>query len=121
MKQAKELCPTATKSRADLGALILDIRPKNEVALFRFDVDNYTNIPIDELPKRMDELPKDQRIVCVDNIPENAMHVAQFLLQNGFEKAYFMKRPVSKWLSKGFPVVGETPTNTEEHNCGCSH
>jgi len=121
MNQPKELCPTATKSRADLGALILDIRPKEEVAVFHFDVPNYKNIPVNELQNRLEELPKDERIVCVDNHPENAAIVAQFLLQNGFKKAYYMKRSVVKWVSKGFPVIGNLSGEIEEHSCGCSH
>lgn len=121
MKHAKELCPTATKSRADLGALILDIRPKSEAEKFHFDVTNYINIPIEELANRLEELPKEQRIVCVDKHPENALNVAQFLLENGFKKAYFMKRSVDKWVSKGFPIIGDLPQNSNEHSCDCSH
>ncbi len=121
MKQAKELCPTATKSRADLGAFILDIRPKSEVEKFHFDVTNYINIPIEELANRLEELPKEQRIVCVDKDPVNAFNVAQFLLGNGFKKTYFMKRSVDKWVSKGFPIIGDLPQNSNEHSCGCSH
>jgi len=121
MNQAKELCPTATKSRAELGALILDIRSKDETAVFRFDVANYINIPVNEIQNRLQELPNNQRIVCVGNNPKNAAMVAQFLLQNGFKKAYYMKRSVVKWASKGFPIIGSLSAESEGHSCDCSH
>jgi len=121
MKQPKDLCPTATKKRTELGALILDLRNKKEVETFRFDVDNYINIPVDELNNRMEELPKESRIICVDNDPSVAFTAAQFLLNRGFDKVYYMRRSAEKWASKGFPILGNLSDSNKSDSCGCSH
>lgn len=121
MKQAKDLCPTATKKRTELGAWILDLRDQEDVNQFRFDVANYISIPLKQLENRQNELPKGERIICVCDNPSNATLAAQYLLNQGFEKVYYMRRSVVKWLAKGFPVIGDVSKDTEQTSCGCSH
>ena len=57
----KEICPTTTQEWVKRGALLVDVREKDEVAELAYDVHNIVNIPLSEFEDHYTELPT---LVC---------------------------------------------------------
>jgi hypothetical protein len=49
----------------DEGTIILDVRADNEFRRAHIDHPKVRNIPLDELPGRLAEIPKDRKILCL--------------------------------------------------------
>lgn len=119
LKQAKEICPTTTMGKVKEGALIVDVRNKDEVAEVTFDVPNYINIPLNELGNRINEIPKDKEIIMVCRSGERSLKTTYFLMNAGYENVYNMRDGIIKWASKGFPTKGNVDVllNAESRDC----
>ncbi|MDZ7615044.1 MAG: rhodanese-like domain-containing protein [Flavobacteriaceae bacterium] len=61
----KEICPTTTQNWIKEGALLIDVREKDEVNDLAYDVPNSINIPLSEFEERFNEIPKDKPVVMV--------------------------------------------------------
>ena len=59
----KEICPTASQKWVEKGALLIDVREKDEVEILSYDVPNLINIPLSEFEDRYTEIPKDIKVV----------------------------------------------------------
>ena len=119
MKEAKQICPTTTLGKVNDGALIVDVRNKDEVATVTFDVPNYINIPLNELENRINEIPKDKEIVMVCQSGERSLRTTYFLMNAGYENVYNMRDGIEKWALKGFPTKGDTASLLNGGSC-CS-
>lgn len=76
-------------SGEDKDAVIVDARTKEEVAelgIFK----NTINIPLDELPNRMDELPKDKKIYVHCSTGDRADMAYKELVKNGFNVKFLL-------------------------------
>jgi rhodanese-related sulfurtransferase len=51
-----EICPTTTQSWVKRGALLVDVRERDEVEQLAYDVPNIVNIPLSEFEIRYKEL-----------------------------------------------------------------
>ena len=120
LKQAKEICPTTTMGKVKEGALIVDVRNKDEVAEVTFDVPNYMNIPLNELENRINEIPKDKEIIMVCRSGERSLKTTYFLMNAGYQKVFNMRDGIIKWASKNFPTKGDTSSLLAQSNCDCS-
>ena len=89
------------------GALVVDVRNKNEVAEVTFDVPDYMNIPLGELEERINEIPKEKDIVMVSRSGTRSLKATYFLMNAGYENVSNMDGGILKWLQKGFPTIGE--------------
>jgi ArsR family transcriptional regulator len=58
----KRLSPDEIKQLVQEKAFLLDVRPPEEIAQLG-TLKGYVNIPLDQLEKRMGEIPKGKRIV----------------------------------------------------------
>jgi len=85
-------------------AVFLDVRYKEECDSLRFNFDLFgikaIEIPIDELPDRIDELPKDKLIGTFCSSKTRASWAYIYLISKGFENV--------KWISAGNEEVGMT-------------
>jgi len=104
----KEICPTTTQSWVKDGALLIDVREKEEVAQLTFDVPHIINIPLSEFEERFAEIPKDQQVVVVDTKGSKSLRAAGFLVNHGYTKAVNMKYGLERWVQKGYPTNGDT-------------
>ena len=71
------------------NVMIIDARTKEEVAelgIFK----NTVNIPLDEIPKRMNELPKDKQIYIHCSTGARADMAYQQLVKNGFNVKFLL-------------------------------
>ena len=94
----------AAKMRDD-GAFILDIRRTDEFNLVH--IPGSTNIPLTELPDRLNEIPKDRQIVVVCVRGNNAMTGRKILLAAGFTQVVSLGSGVVGWQWEGMPIAIE--------------
>lgn len=84
------------------GQFVLDVRTQAEWD--EYHVESATLIPLDELPDRLNELPKDQEIVVVCHSGNRSSVAAQILRENGFQ-AVSVAGGLKAWRAAGYPVV----------------
>ncbi len=120
MKRAKEICPTTTMKKVNDGALMVDVRNRQEVEVVNFDVPNYLNIPLNELEVRLHEIPKDKEIVMVCRSGERSLKTTYYLMNAGYQNVYNMRDGLIKWATKGFPVKGDVGELLKADTCDCS-
>ncbi len=119
---AKQICPTTTQQWVKNGALLVDVREKEEIEQLAYDVPNIINIPLSELENRFTEIPKDKEVVMVCRGGGRSLKAANFLLDNGYdpEKVVNMQHGIIRWVQKGFPTKGDTSaveTKSEGSSC----
>jgi rhodanese-related sulfurtransferase len=115
----KEICPTASQKWVEKGALLIDVREKDEVEILSYDVPNLINIPLSEFEDRYTEIPKDIKVVMVCKSGGRSLRAAGFLVNHGYEKVVNMKHGIIRWVQKGFPTKGDTSSVTDGDSC-CS-
>ncbi|MCF8459109.1 MAG: rhodanese-like domain-containing protein [Flavobacteriales bacterium] len=115
----KEICPTTTQQWVKNGALLVDVREKDEVALLAYDVSNIINIPLSEFENRYSEVPKDQEVVMVCKGGERSLRAAGFLVNHGYTNVVNMQHGLVRWVEKGFPTTGDTGSIKDGGSC-CS-
>lgn len=120
----KEICPTTTQEWVKNGALLVDVREKDEVAQLVYDVPNIINIPLTEFEERYTEIPKDKEIVMVCRSGGRSLRAAGFLVNHGYDKVVNMQHGIIRWTQKGFPTKGDTSsvlgTAQDSGCCGTS-
>ncbi len=89
------------------GAFVLDVRTPQEWE--EYHAPNTTLIPLDELPQRVDEVPRDQEIVVICRSGNRSQVGRDILLQAGFENVTSVAGGLQAWRAAGYPVVTQTP------------
>jgi rhodanese-related sulfurtransferase len=79
----KEICPTTTQEWVKKGALLVDVREKDEVEQLVYDVPTILNIPLSEFEERFHEIPKDKDVVMVCKSGSRSFRAAGFLVNHG--------------------------------------
>lgn len=113
----KEVCPTSTLELIKRNYLLLDVREEKEFNQFSFDVPRVLHIPMSQLVLRMDEIPKNEKVIVASLTGERSLEVVHLLSDYGFNDLLHMKKGLSKWIQKGYPIKGET-TIEEKSCCG---
>jgi hydroxyacylglutathione hydrolase len=95
----------------DLGygdALLLDVREPEEYV--HGHVPGAINIPQADLASRLDELPRDQRLLVICQLGLRSLRAAQFLRQMGFQWVATVAGGTSAWCAAARPLeAGEMP------------
>ncbi len=107
-KTATEICPTTTQGRVKAGALLVDVRERDEVAQLAYDVPNLINISLSEFEERYQELPKDKELVMVCRGGGRSLKATYYLMNMGYENVVNMQHGIVRWVQKGFPTKGDT-------------
>jgi rhodanese-related sulfurtransferase len=96
VQQAKEMI-----DRSDV--FILDVRTQEEYDAGH--IRNSTLIPLQVLDKRLNELPRDKKILvyCMSGI--RSAQASGILVNNGFKEIYNMKGGITDWINAGYEVV----------------
>ncbi len=115
----KEICPTTTQEWVNKGALLVDVREKDEVLELAYDVSKIINIPLSEFEKRFTEIPKDQDVVMVCKSGGRSLRAAGFLINHGYTNVVNMQHGIARWVQKGFPIKGNPSVVTSSDSC-CS-
>ncbi len=82
--------------------LLLDVRNSNEYDSGH--IEGATNIPLAKLPKRLDNLPKDQPIVCVCRSGPRGRDAAYLLQEAGFEVCNLVGG-ILRWRDEGGELI----------------
>lgn len=115
----KEICPTSAWKRAKSGALLVDVREKEEILALAFDVPDILHIPLSELEERFTEIPKERDVILVCKGGSRSLRATAFLQNHGYTNAVNMQFGLARWVQKGFPVTGDTSVVTGSDSC-CS-
>jgi rhodanese-related sulfurtransferase len=104
--RSSSLPPEITVSQAyeayQDGALILDVRTQEEWDTLH--IPETTLIPLDQLPDRYEELPKNEQIVVICRSGNRSQVGRDILLEAGFKKVTSVNGGVNAWATAGYPV-----------------
>lgn len=115
----KEICPTTTQQWVKNGALLVDVREKDEIEQLAFDVPNIIIIPLTEFEERYTEIPKDKDVVMVCAMGSRSLRAAGFLVNHGYTNVVNMQHGLTRWVQKGFPTLGNSSAFSGGGSC-CS-
>jgi sulfur-carrier protein adenylyltransferase/sulfurtransferase len=98
-----EITPVDLKKRMDAGdlLLILDVREPNEYQINR--IEGSTLIPLGELPRRYQELPRDREIITQCKMGSRSAKAMDFLKSVGFAKVLNLRGGILEWIDKVDP------------------
>lgn len=86
---------------------LLDVRTFPEYQQVRLQ--GATLIPIDQLLRRMDELPKGKPILVYCAVGSRSSQVVNYLARIGFGPVYNLSGGIWAWQLRGFPVLKGGP------------
>jgi rhodanese-related sulfurtransferase len=99
----------ATVSVATVKALqgnpdvvILDVRTPEEYKAGR--IPGITLIPMDEVPNRLAEIPKDKPVIVTCRTGNRSSQVAKYLREQGYTNIHNMEGGIVAWEAAGYPV-----------------
>jgi len=122
--EVTQICPTKTQALIKNGALLIDVREKDEVTQLAYDVPNIINIPLSVFEEHYNEIPKDKPVVMVCKAGGRSLRAAGFMVYHGYDNVINMKHGLIRWVQKGFPTIGDTASvleNAEASSCCDSH
>ena len=98
-----EISPVELKRRLDAGEdlFILDVREPNEYQINR--IAGSTLIPLGELPRRYQELPRDREIIAQCKMGGRSAKAMDFLKTVGFSNVKNLKGGILEWIDKVDP------------------
>ena len=89
------------------NAVILDVRTDQEVG--RGKIPGALHIPLQALPGRKEELPRDRPVLVYCLSGARSLHAGNFLLAEGWPEVYNLAGGVTAWLGRGFELTGQMP------------
>lgn len=97
------------KQRLDKNedVLVLDVRTAEDFIGQQHHIAGATNIPVEELPDRVDELADylERPIAIICRTEQRSIKAAKLLVQKGFADVHVVKGGMSDWNQKGYPVT----------------
>ena len=84
------------------GAFLVDVRTQEEWD--EVHIPGSVLIPLDELPDRLGEVPRDKDIVVVCRSGNRSEEGAAILLKAGYESVVGMDGGIRDWSAAGYPV-----------------
>lgn len=87
------------------GAFVLDVREQSEWD--EAHIPDTTLIPLGELERRLDEVPKEQEIIVVCRTGNRSAKARDILLAAGFKKVASMTGGMNAWKLNKFETVSE--------------
>jgi adenylyltransferase/sulfurtransferase len=98
-----EITPVELKRRMDAGEdlFVLDVREPNEYQINR--IAGSTLIPLGDLPRRYQELPRDREIVAHCKMGGRSAKAQDFLKSVGFTKVKNLRGGILEWIDKVDP------------------
>jgi rhodanese-related sulfurtransferase len=85
------------------GALLLDVREPDELAICR--IDGSRDIPMRQIPENLAALPRDRLILALCHHGGRSMRVTQFLRANGFSQVANVTGGIDAWAAEIDPQI----------------
>ncbi len=105
-KLSADVSPTDGYQLVQNGAFLLDVRTQAEWD--QYHAIGATLIPLDQLPNRLGELPKDKQIVVICHSGNRSKQGRDILLANGFQ-ATSVTGGLLQWYANKLPFEGSAP------------
>jgi rhodanese-related sulfurtransferase len=105
--QPLEISAQEAYAKYQAGVFFLDVREQSEWDTFH--IPNTTLIPLEDLPNRLNELPRDQPIVVVCRTGHRSAQGRDILLNAGFTNVVSMTGGLTEWSNQGYPIDGTRP------------
>ena len=106
---AKNLQPTEAMQLVDqkTDLFLLDVRTPGEYLQARLD--GAYLIPIDQLTRRLNEIPRNRPVMVYCAVGSRSMQVVNYLVRNGYPEVYNMYGGIYAWAMKGYPYLQGPP------------
>lgn len=98
----KEISVSEAYDKYQKGAFFIDVRTQEEWN--EYHVPNTSLVPLDQLPNRLNELPKDREIVVVCRSGNRSQQGRDILLNAGFTQVTSMQGGLNEWRANGYPI-----------------
>jgi rhodanese-related sulfurtransferase len=85
------------------GALLLDVREPDELAICR--IDGSRDIPMRQVPENLTDLPRDRLILALCHHGRRSLMVTQFLRANGFPQVTSVMGGIDAWAGQIDPQI----------------
>lgn len=82
---------------------LLDVREPHELEVA--SISGTLNIPMIEIPARIDDLDRAATVVVICRSGARSMRVAEFLSANGFGSVYNLKGGINAWSAEVDPAL----------------
>jgi rhodanese-related sulfurtransferase len=102
-----EITPVQAYAKYQQGIFFLDVRTQDEWN--QIHLAKSTLIPLDQLPSRLSELPKDQEIVVICLSGHRSQSAVAIMQQAGFARVAYMSGGLQAWMAAGYPVQRGMP------------
>lgn len=99
----EEISVAQARAKLHAGAFILDVREPEEYASGH--IPEATLIPLGQLEKRANELPRDREIVVVCRSGGRSAMGRDILKKAGFTKVASMAQGMNAWKAAGYPIA----------------
>jgi len=86
---------------------LLDVRTPGEFQQARLE--GASLIPIDQLLKRLAEVPKDRPILVYCAVGSRSAQVVNYLARQGYPEVYNLYGGIYSWAQKGYPIQQGEP------------
>ena len=100
-----DITPEAVKEQMDKLKLV-DVRRPDEYTGDLGHISGAELITLDEIPQRIQDLPKDKTIVFICRSGRRSAQAATFAKENGLDNVYNMLGGMILWNEKSFAVEG---------------
>ena len=90
-----------------LNLYLLDVRTPMEYQQARLD--GARLIPIDQLTRRLDEVPRDRPVLVYCAVGSRSAQVVNYLVRRGYPEVYNLYGGIYSWAMKGYPILQGGP------------
>jgi rhodanese-related sulfurtransferase len=98
----KEISVSEAYAKYQQGAFFIDVRTLEEWN--EYHAPNTSLVPLDQLPARLNEIPRDREIVVVCRSGNRSQQGRDILLDAGFTQVTSMRGGLSEWREAGYPI-----------------
>jgi rhodanese-related sulfurtransferase len=103
----KELHVLEAHEKIKKGAILLDVREPEEISSTAFDVENQLQIPVDHVPLRYLELPRNREIIVGCHSGNRSRQITLFLIEHQFDQVYNLTGGIRAWEDHGLQVIDD--------------
>lgn len=86
----------------DPSTLLIDIRPESHFK--KGHIQGSINIDLEDLPAKVETLPKNRRIVLIDHKGKLTMTTGRYLFSKGFKDLVRLDGGFNAWVKNGMPI-----------------
>jgi rhodanese-related sulfurtransferase len=82
--------------------ILIDVRTPQEMA--QASIPNGQPMPLNTLPVRLDEIPKNEKVVFYCRTGARSAQACMYVAQRGYENVYNLHGGIVTWAHYGFPI-----------------